>query len=230
MTDTQTEPRPLSAYAVGSRWSNQDGDTMRLLQVNHGNDWPIIALCEASGLADSYLEATAATWTPLDPAPTQTDALREAAQRAIDAIASGVRWRIVEVAGELAAALAQPAPEPVASEPADGLQDLLAAAYQIVGVLAEHAGVFDHPSVRRALDALSAQQESPDAPLLPWPHVPLPTPEPPLTFRDRAELAALQGMLAGRDVADGEFLQGYIVAVNVRAYADALCAAREGGK
>jgi hypothetical protein len=45
--------------------------------------------------------------------------------------------------------------------------------YQVIGKLADHAGVFDHPDVVRALDnASEAKLRHRD--LLPWPHTPLP--------------------------------------------------------
>lgn len=53
----------------------------------------------------------------------------------------------------------------------DTLSELVGAAYQIVGILADHAGLSDHPAVVRALDAFSEQRET--EPLFPWPHEPL---------------------------------------------------------
>lgn len=72
----------------------------------------------------------------------------------------------------------------------DALSELVGAAYQIVGALAQHGAAFDHPSVIRALDALSDQRET--EPLLPWPHEPLPD----MSERDAlaARVEALEGV------------------------------------
>jgi len=48
------------------------------------------------------------------------------------------------------------------------LEDLVGAAYQIVGVLAGRCGLFDHPDVQNALDALANLREDPAKPLIPF--------------------------------------------------------------
>lgn len=51
-------------------------------------------------------------------------------------------------------------------------EELISAAYQIVGCLADRANLLNHPSVTRALDAFADYKEDPDKPLLPFPHIP----------------------------------------------------------
>lgn len=78
MTDTQTNPRPLSAYVPGSRWSELGNKTVVGLQPS--SDCPIAVVEDGDNVVSYYSLHYAATWTPLDPAPA-TDALREAAMR-----------------------------------------------------------------------------------------------------------------------------------------------------
>ena len=51
-------------------------------------------------------------------------------------------------------------------------EERLAEAYQVVGTLADYAGVFDHDDVIRALDRFSGSEI--EGELLPWPREPLP--------------------------------------------------------
>ena len=55
--------------------------------------------------------------------------------------------------------------------------------YQVLGSLADHAGVYDHPDVQRALDN-AARGRLVHTDLLPWPKTPLPGHEPPQTNLD----------------------------------------------
>jgi hypothetical protein len=117
MTDKQTEVRPLSAYPVGSRWRDERGRELMMLP-SCSTPLPLRYVSLSTNSINAASLSEAATWTPLDPAPAQTDALREAAERLVRAL-EGVpldtraigAWRAV------CDALAQPAPEPVASEP-----------------------------------------------------------------------------------------------------------------
>jgi hypothetical protein len=53
------------------------------------------------------------------------------------------------------------------------LECVCAELYQVIGTLADYAGVFDHPDVQRALDQASKARLIYDD-LLPWPRTPLP--------------------------------------------------------
>ena len=55
----------------------------------------------------------------------------------------------------------------------DRLGDMCGRAYQIIATLAEHAGVFDHPDVEKALDNYSQYDDPPHGDLSPWPKTPL---------------------------------------------------------
>lgn len=60
--------------------------------------------------------------------------------------------------------IADPSPPPA--------EEVKANAYQIIGALADHAGLFEHPEVIRALDYLAYDKGGED--ILPWPREPLP--------------------------------------------------------
>lgn len=81
------------------------------------------------------------------------------------------QWNADRIDAAEAALAAMTAERDAALAEGTRLKDLVAVSYQVVGVLAEKAGVFDHPSAIRALDALSDQRESQDKPVLPFPHV-----------------------------------------------------------
>ena len=55
----------------------------------------------------------------------------------------------------------------------DELERVCRELYQVIGSLANYAGVFDHPDVIRAMDN-AADSRLTHKNLLPWPHVPLP--------------------------------------------------------
>jgi predicted DNA-binding transcriptional regulator AlpA len=55
------------------------------------------------------------------------------------------------------------------------LERVLGELYQILGSLADYAGVYEHPDVQRALDN-AARGRMVHTDLLPWPKTPLPTP------------------------------------------------------
>jgi hypothetical protein len=79
-----------------------------------------------------------------------------------------------------------------------------------------------YPSVLEALEALDGYMKAAETPQ--------PTPEPLLTFHDRAMLAALTGLLAANATYGGRTNAHDMLAADARATADALVAAREGGK
>jgi len=53
------------------------------------------------------------------------------------------------------------------------LEEVCTELYQVIGLLAYYAGVFDHPDVQRALDNASRAKLM-HRNLLPWPRRPLP--------------------------------------------------------
>lgn len=81
-------------------------------------------------------------------------------------------WHLPQrVTNNLAAALtaaAQSAREEAAVNIAK-LQEMLGAAYQVIGALAHYTGTFDNEDVIRALDAFSDPDSSANVDLLPWP-------------------------------------------------------------
>jgi hypothetical protein len=152
--------------------------------------------------------------------PAQTDALREAAETVIaEAVIDGSGAASVPKGAmrKLAiavnkAALAQPAPEP------EGYYALLQAG--------------DSITIRNTTLA-PMKVPVPSGATLMGDYRPTPEPaasEPALTFRDRAMLAALTGLLAHHGCSGEEWIQRECAAREALDYADALCAARESGK
>lgn len=70
-----------------------------------------------------------------------------------------------------------------------------AVAYQIVGSLADHFGVFEHPAVQQALDYLSDAEGVSDP--LPWPSVSLPNPLPQPEAAASGDVAEIERLVDG---------------------------------
>jgi hypothetical protein len=103
----------------------------------------------------------------------------------------GEHWEGFAARRIVAALLARPPAEakPVADE-LDQI-DVAAEAYQVVGALADFAGVFEHPEVVRALDFLAYEDKRAE-PLTPWPRTALAPPPADALAERRAVVAWLR--------------------------------------
>jgi hypothetical protein len=172
--------------------------------------FPIATITGSEIITDEWSLEDANAWARIDePAPAQTDALREAARDAMSCISLHrdhlpAIWQ--DIHGNLAAALAQPAPEP-ASEAASGDLD----ARYVTHKQLTDAMCRIHEQMARNFEAF--------------------TPEPALTFRDRAALAATDAEIATVMADYMECGLPWPTRAEARwVFADALVAAREGGK
>jgi hypothetical protein len=203
MTDKQTEVRPLSAYPVGSRWQTKCGQDVTVIE-NLGGDVPYPILVDRvfqSSIGPKRIATLPEVghWTPLDPAPAQTDALREAMQKLLKA------GNALAFAAETTGGTAGPDL---------GLQAAISEWQKAKARVRIER--FEPPgTVVGAVGGAALAQPAPE---------PVAS-EPPLTFRDRAMLAALTGFCAVPGKANvHELVRDCLLC------ADALCAARESGK
>ena len=81
-------------------------------------------------------------------------------------------------------------------EEADQRQEAMASAYQAVGSLVYHFGIFNNPDCIRLLDVLAYGKTQDGKELLPWPHEPLPNEEAALRA-DRDEAVSALSRLSG---------------------------------